>query len=428
MRILGILFTLVMAGVACKEKASQKPPIPLPHSEKKAPPSPPPPPEVEYKTHKMLQPGSTIASLLISVGLDYPFIHQVIEAAKEKVNMTQLPAGTELVIHWSDEKKTEPKKFVLVESKFRELHINSTDQSLWTAEHVSFEPEETPQSFQGEVVTSLWDSAIQSGMDPELILELSEIFAWQIDFNREIRKGDKWRLVTTAKTIKGENVGYGPIVAAEYQLGKETYTSVYFKSPSGRSGYFFPDGNSLRRMFLKSPLKFGSITSKFNKRRFHPVLKKRVPHYGVDYGAPVGTPVYSVGDGRVTYAGWNGPNGLMIKIKHNSTYKTAYLHLSKLAPGMKRGKRVFQGDKIGYVGATGRVTGPHLHFAFYERGRFVDPLGRKFPSADPVSKADWPHFERVVASALKGLPPFQGEVLTRKDLKDENDRFETVFH
>lgn len=283
-----------------------------------------------------------------------------------------------------------------------------SEDEEWQIEKIDFPIIKKKRTFAGNVSTSLWESAEKYGVEPSLIINLTEIFAWQVDFNREVRPGDQWRLVVEEQFTRNKSIGWGEILAAEYVNQGEVYTAVrYVDKNTGYSSYFSPDGKSLKRMFLKSPMKFGRISSRFSKRRLHPVLKKPRPHLGVDYAAPQGTPVRSVGKGQITILGRRGGSGKMIKIRHNSVYQTAYLHLSRYAKGLRKGSRVEQGQIIGYVGSTGLATGPHLHFSFYENGRYVDPLGKKFPAADPVPKKQMDQFKTLVSKTLPLLPNWQ---------------------
>ncbi|RYZ71780.1 MAG: peptidase M23, partial [Proteobacteria bacterium] len=258
--------------------------------------------------------------------------------------------------------------------------------------------------FIGAVDSSLWESADLVGMDANLISSLAEVFAWQVDFSREVRRGDRWRLTVEQKLVGDEVIGWGNILAAEYESGDQVYTGVRYPQVGPNASYYASNGNSLKQLFIKSPLKFGRITSGFSKGRFHPVLKIYRPHNGVDYGAPIGTPVMTIGRGTVVDIGPRGGSGNMIKISHNGTYATAYLHLKGFAPGLRKGSVVEQGQLIGYVGTTGLSTGPHLHFAFYENGNYVDPMGRKFPSADPIPKSELSKFQAEVSGVLRTLP------------------------
>jgi murein DD-endopeptidase MepM/ murein hydrolase activator NlpD len=234
---------------------------------------------------------------------------------------------------------------------------------------------------------------------------LADIFAWQIDFAREVRAGDRWRILVEQRYAGEKNIGWGNILAAEYEHDGQLHSAALLRDGEGKElGYFAPDGKSLRRMFLKAPLKFGRITSRFQRARFHPILKVARPHRGVDYGAPIGTPVLAVGDGVVVQSGWLGGAGKAIRLRHNSTYQTAYKHLHGFASGIRVGARVRQGQVIGYVGSTGLSTGAHLHFELWERGNYVDPLGRKFPSADPVPQKFLLGFQKASQKYRELLP------------------------
>jgi murein DD-endopeptidase MepM/ murein hydrolase activator NlpD len=259
-------------------------------------------------------------------------------------------------------------------------------------------------SFSGTVTNSLWNSARESQMDPYLISEMTEIFAWQVDFAREVRVNDKWRITVEQKIVRGRPTSWGRIVAAEYNNAGNLYTALLFVKNGEEIGYFTPEGKSLKKIFLKSPIKYSRISSHFNRRRFHPLLKFVRPHLGVDYAAPYGTEIRAVGDGVVTFAEWNGGGGKTIKIRHNSTYSTHYKHLSRFASNLRSGTKVKQGQVIGYVGSTGMSTGPHLHFEFWENNRYVDPLGKSFPVANPIPSHLMSEFVRRSSLLLESLP------------------------
>jgi murein DD-endopeptidase MepM/ murein hydrolase activator NlpD len=225
-----------------------------------------------------------------------------------------------------------------------------------------------------------------------------------VDFAREVQVNDRWRLSVEQKLVKGQPIGWGAILAAEYINVGESHRATLFRIQGEDHGYFTPEGQSLRKVFLKSPIRYGRITSGFKRRRFHPVLQVYRAHQGVDYGAPTGTPVRSVGDGTVIFAARSGGGGNVVKIRHNATYQTAYKHLHGYAKGIRNGARVKQGQVIGYVGSTGLSTGPHLHFEFYQSGRYIDPLGKKFPSADPVPAEHLTSFKTSAEQLLKTLP------------------------
>lgn len=402
MALQGVLFSLILAVVGCQRAR----PI---ESEAQANPAPTQSVEPKYFEDRFeVERGSSVALTFKKAGLDAQDVHDAVRVAKEFVNLNQIGSGSKFVFSWRDETRTDLARIVYEKSPVETIILDRSGPDIWQAGRSLAEIETKTETFAGTVEASLWESADKAGMDPILIGELAEIFAWQVDFAREVRSGDRWRLTVEKKFVNDQFYQWGNILVAEYEnQGSSPYMAVRFPQTGERASYYFPDGSSLKRMFLKSPLKISRITSRFNNRRFHPIYKRTQPHNGVDYGAPTGTPVMSVGNGTVDFVGRMGAAGKMVRIRHNGTYQTAYCHLNGYAKSVKKGARVEQGQVIGYVGSTGAATGPHLHFAFYEGGRFVDPLGKKFPSADPISSANMPEFSKVVAAASKFLPDWQ---------------------
>lgn len=254
----------------------------------------------------------------------------------------------------------------------------------------------------GEIQTSLWDAIKESKMNPMVALQLSDIYAWTIDFFG-LQPGDKFTVVYDEMYVDSVSIGLGQIYGASFNHGGRDLLAIPFKQDSSVS-YYDGEGNSLRRAFLKAPLHFFSrISSRFSNSRLHPVLKIRRPHHGVDYAAPVGTPVYSIGDGRIVSATYKGGEGRMVKVKHNGVYTTTYMHLSRFASGIQSGSFVKQGDLIGYVGSTGLSTGPHLDFRVYKNGTPIDPLKMESPSVDPVKPENKTAFNEAKSSTLQIL-------------------------
>lgn len=243
-----------------------------------------------------------------------------------------------------------------------------------------------------EISSSLYEAALAAGEDPSIGVVLADVFAWDIDFYRDPRKGDKARALVEKFVSKGRVLRYGEVLAAAYQ-GELVGTKRVFRyqEPNGQANYFQEDGSSARKTFLKSPLKYAHITSRFGSR-FHPVLQYQKAHNGVDYGTPIGTPVWAVADGTVTKAQNTGAGGNTVCVRHVNAMETCYLHLSRYGVGVRVGARVSQKQVIAYSGNTGRSTGPHLHFALKRNGQFVNPLNQKFPRAEPLSKALLPDF------------------------------------
>lgn len=253
----------------------------------------------------------------------------------------------------------------------------------------------------GEIKTSLWDAIKEANMNPMVALQLSDIYAWTIDFFG-LQPGDNFTVAYDELFVDSVSVGLGQIYGASFNHGGRDLLAIPFKQDSSLS-YFDAEGNSLRRAFLKAPLKFAHISSRFSNSRLHPVLKIRRPHHGVDYAAPTGTPVYSIGDGRVLSTTYQGGAGRMVKVRHNSVYTTTYMHLSRFAKGVNSGSYVTQGQLIGYVGSTGLSTGPHLDFRVFKNGSPIDPLKMESPPVDPVKPENKIAFNETKSSTLEIL-------------------------
>ena len=257
----------------------------------------------------------------------------------------------------------------------------------------------------GIIESSLWVTMTEAGTDPLLIHSLSEVFAWQVDFYR-IQKGDRFKVLYEQLYVDNEKAGIGKIIGAYFNHHDEDYYAVYFDQGSGIS-YFDEKGQSLQKQFLRSPLRYTRISSRYTRRRYHPVLKSYKAHLGTDYAAPTGTPIRSVGDGIVEEARYSQYNGRYVKIRHNSVYTTQYLHMSRFGKGIKKGVKVIQGQIIGYVGSTGLANGPHLCFRFWKNGQQVDALNVKLPPSEPVAEEKRDAFEIIKNQVLIELDSIQ---------------------
>ncbi len=272
----------------------------------------------------------------------------------------------------------------------------------WEVETTQIEPEIRVELRQGEIRRSLWDAVDTDGVSPQLVLDLAQIFESEFDFTADTRIGDRFRLLVEARYAEGVLVDHGRILAAQYVSDGRTLTGVGFAS-AGSFTYFDAEGRSLRKMFLRSPLRFTRITSGFTYRRPHPILGGVRPHLAIDYAAPTGTPVWAVADGTVRFAGWKGGNGIQVLLRHRAGYETYYNHLSRVAPGIRPGAQVRQKQVIGYVGSTGLSTGPHLDYRVSRNGRFVNPLSEKFLPGDPIAAADRDRFLEHADTLLQRL-------------------------
>jgi murein DD-endopeptidase MepM/ murein hydrolase activator NlpD len=238
-------------------------------------------------------------------------------------------------------------------------------------------------ALSGVINRSLFASVLELGETADLVREFADIFIWDFDFSSQTRPGDEFRMIFEKYYDREGFVRYGKILAARYESVNRDFTSIYFEDESGYGDYYTPEGNSIRRAFLRAPLEYSRISSRYSRGRLHPILQVRRPHLGVDYAAPAGTPVWAVADGEVIYKGWQGGMGRQIKVRHNNGYVSYYAHLQRYG-NVRVGSRVRQKEVVGYVGSSGLATGPHLDYRLKANGRFVDPLKVDFPTGEPV--------------------------------------------
>ena len=269
--------------------------------------------------------------------------------------------------------------------RLRSLHV-SRDGDTYTFEEVVEPPDVSVATATGVIDSSLFEAGQRAGLSDNIIMQMAEIFGWDVDFALDIRAGDRFTLVFEEQFKDGEKIGEGPILAAEFTNRGRRIRTVRYADPTGHTEYFSADGRSMRKAFLRTPVNFTRISSRFSSNRRHPVLHKMRAHRGVDYAAPRGTAVKASGDGRVVFAGRKGGYGRTVILKHGSAYTTLYSHLARFAKGIRSSKRVEQGQVIGYVGSTGLATGPHLHYEFRVRGVHRDPLKVKLPRAAPLAE------------------------------------------
>lgn len=324
--------------------------------------------------------GDSLYGILTSFDVTPEILPHIIEASKPVYNLERLVPGRTIKVGFRED------RLVRIEYPIDELTlmvVKRVDGDRFKASKETIPLQKRLVLAMGKIEESLYEDMTKLGIDPEIVMNLADIFAWEIDFTTDMRKGDTFRVLYEEGIVDGRVVKRGPIVAAMIMNQGKRYMAFLFEA-NGRKDYYNEKGRSLRKQFLKSPLNYRRISSFFSRRRYHPILKTYRPHHGVDYAAPVGTPVVSTGDGKVVYAGWKGGYGKLVVIRHNGTYSTVYGHLSHIAKGIRVGRYVKQGQVIGYVGSTGLSTGPHLHYEFRVRGKPVNPLTYSFPPANPV--------------------------------------------
>jgi murein DD-endopeptidase MepM/ murein hydrolase activator NlpD len=336
--------------------------------------------------------GENFATALQKVGLSAEDAASAAAVAQRAFNLRQLRAGNSLVANRSGEGTLREIDYKIAPDRL--LRIVHTDHSF------SAEIQEIPSTMEvanvsGKIEDSLFNAVAQAGESPELTLKLAQIFSYDLDFYTDPRKGDTFHVVLEKKKYgDGKTASYGRVLAAEYDNGGRKYQALLFHDEFGHPGYYTADGKALQKTFLRSPLKFAApVTSHFSKARFHPILKVYRPHMGTDYGAPVGTPVQTIGSGRVVFAGRKGGEGNMVQISHTNGYETMYLHLSRMY--VHDGEHVEIGKIIGLVGSSGLSTGPHLDFRIQQRGQFLNFEKLGLPPSDPISKKSWPEFAMV---------------------------------
>jgi murein DD-endopeptidase MepM/ murein hydrolase activator NlpD len=343
-----------------------------------------------------------LSDIFLENGISMNEIDLMLKNSKEVFDVRKIRSGNNYNLFLRKD-SLEKAAYFVYEHEPAEFYVFSFNDSLNITQYRE-ETKSVMRFSSGVIETSLWDAMIKGGLHPSLVISLSNIFAWSVDFFG-LQKGDRFKVIYDEKFIKEKSLGIDRIYAAQFeQSGLVTYAIPFIQNE--RESFYNADGNSLRKAFLKSPLEFARITSRFSSHRMHPILRIVRPHFGVDYAAPVGTPVNAIGDGKVISATNENGSGKMVRIRHNSVYSTAYLHLSRFGPGIAPGVMVKQGDVIGFVGNSGLSTGPHLDFRFYMNGSPVDPLKVEAPSVEPVLEENKAKFEKIKSVTLSLLATF----------------------
>jgi len=350
-----------------------------------------------------IQAGDTLYESLIREGISAAEILSLEEKIKSVVDFSYLPIGSEYSLKYNPEGKVTEFTYKPnpIDVYYIDIPTSDSEDLKVTKEEVYIEV----VRLEGKIEYSLYESMLECANSPQLALQLAEMFAWQIDFLTECREGDTFKILVE-KQYRGDFYRWGKTLAAKYkgELLSE-HTAILFEDPSGHIDYYTEEGKSLRKAFLRAPLNYKYISSYFSKNRLHPILRIWRPHLAIDYAAPTGTPISTIGDGTVIYVGWdNNGYGNYIKIRHPNNYISDYGHLSRFAKGLKKGQKVKQGEIIGYVGSTGLSTGPHLDFSISKNGERVDFLKLKLPAAfsvDPQYSAQFNEVKNKLLSDLK---------------------------
>lgn len=341
-----------------------------------------------------------LSEILNSRGVSMATIDKIARKSKPVFDVRKIKSGEKYTLFFEKDSARTARYFVYENSPVEYTVFELTDTlGIYQGKK---NVENRLRTAQGVVKTSLWNTMVDNGLSPVLALDLSDIFAWTIDFFA-IQRGDRFRVIYDEQFVDSTSIGIGTIYAVQFDhYGEANYAFRFLQDD--RYDYFDEKGTSLRKAFLKAPLKFSRISSRFSNSRMHPVLRIRRPHHGVDYAAPKGTPVMSIGDGTIVAKGYQKRGGgNYLKIKHNSVYTTTYMHLSGFAKGMATGKRVKQGQVVGYVGSTGLATGPHLDFRVAKNGSYVDPLKVKAPPVEPVKEENLARYNSLKDSLMTEL-------------------------
>lgn len=341
--------------------------------------------------------GDTLAAMFKRLGLPARELQQILDSGDTAKRLRRIHPGQQLTfVTYAEPAKSgaELKSLSYATGALEQLLFERQD-GAFTSQQIKREPERATAFKSGVIESSLFLASQQIGLNDDIAVRLAQIFQWDIDFVLDIRRGDTFSLLFEELYLDDEFIGYGEILAAEFVNQGEKYRAIRYTDSEGESDYFAPDGRSMRKTFLRAPVAFSRISSNFNMRRLHPVRKQVIPHRGIDYAAPAGTPILAAGDGKVITATRTSANGNYVVIQHGEQFQTKYLHMSKFGRGIRSGQKVHQGQIIGYVGSTGLATGPHLHYEFLVNGVHKNPRTVNLPQAKPIKPNERERFTKV---------------------------------
>ena len=334
--------------------------------------------------HKVtVKSGDSLAGIFSRLGIPPRQLHDLLEQGGAASNLKRIYPGQTLHLMTSNDTGLVKLSYQIDKLSILEISRDGKDFDISTT-HLT--PERRETSTSGVIDSSLFVAAHKAGLSDNLTMELAGIFAWDVDFALDIRKGDRFTVLYEEQYLDGENIGRGNILAAEFVNHGKRYQAIRYTDAGGKTDYYSLDGKSMRKTFLRTPVEFSRISSRFSLGRKHPILNRIRAHKGTDYAASHGTPIKATGNGKIVHRGKKGGYGNTIVIQHGSKYSTLYAHMSKYRKGLKTGSKVKQGQTIGYIGSSGLATGPHLHYEFRVNGAHRDPLKVKLPGADPLNR------------------------------------------
>lgn len=365
-----------------------------------------PAPRIENWIDYEVRSGDSLSTLFKRAGLTARDVYQISEATKESGLLSRLFPG-QTISFLIEGGELQKMRFVQDQLNSVELHRNAEG---YATEQITLQPEIETSIVSGTINNSLFVDAERAGLSSRMIMQMAQILGWDVDFALDIREGDHFRVLYEEKYLDGEKIGEGDILAVEFINDGRTVQAVRFTDSNGDANYYTPEGMSMRKAFLRSPVDFRRISSSFNPQRFHPVLGKKRPHRGTDYAAKTGTPIKAAGDGKIIWRGTKGGYGRTIIVQHGGNITTLYAHMNGYKSGLSNGSRVKQGQVIGYVGMSGTATGPHLHYEFRVNGVHKNPVTVELPHANPVPKSELASFTKEAGHLMAMLNNGESEL------------------
>lgn len=335
--------------------------------------------------------GQFLADLLLAQHVDYPSIEKIVQNSKGVFRLNELRPGNAYTILTKD--STGRAEHLIYEPNIYEYVVFNLNENDLSVNRVQRETSTAVKTAAGKIESSLWQAMTDAGMGFDLADKMEDALQWSVDFPHA-QKGDEFKLVYDQNYVEGKDAGAGRVHLAYYKRSDNEFYAIYYENGKYK-GYYDLEGHPMRSAFLKAPVRASRISSYYNLNRFHPILRRVRPHFGTDYAAPAGTPIMSVGDGVVEMASYTSGNGNYVKIRHNGTYESQYLHMRGFAKGIRPGAHVSQGQVIGYVGSTGLATGPHVCFRFWMNGKQVNHLKLNLPDPDPLPASEMDQFKAI---------------------------------
>lgn len=358
-----------------------------------------------------VQKGETLSELFDRADIPAAQLYRILHSKQVETDLSLLMPGQSIHFKYDNDKNL---KSVRLDTSPLSLSLfNRNDQGNYIEEKLTREPEKVLRYSEGEIKGAFFTAGENAAMSQQTIMALANIFGWDIDFSLDIRPGDTFKVLYYQEYLDGIRFRDGNILAAEFTTQGQTHKAVRYTDQSGKTDYYSPDGRSMRKQFLRSPVDFTRISSHFTKRRFHPVLNRFRSHRGTDYAARTGTPIRATGDGKIIKSRYSRSYGNHVVLKHGSRYTTLYAHMSKYGRGIKEGRTVKQGQIIGYVGSTGLASGPHLHYEFRVNGIHKNPVTIKFPDVEPIAKKERERFDQYANNLLSNLDTYPNRQLAQ---------------